>query len=95
MPILAGSKGGYFGPLLNTEVDLYTFGKDLECYIEQNKLYAIKSLGIYVNDVCNLACLHCYYQKTVDCNSHLSMSAEDIIRILKPIFAKNIFNTLI
>ncbi|MCK4463394.1 MAG: radical SAM protein, partial [Candidatus Omnitrophica bacterium] len=49
-----------------------------------------KSLGIYVNDVCNLTCLHCYYQKTVDCNSHGSMSAEDIIRILKPIFAKNI-----
>ena len=90
MPIPAGSKGGYFEPLLDTGADLYTFGKDLEDHIEQNELYAVKSLGIYVNDVCNLACLHCYYQKTADCNRHLSMPAEDVIGHLKPIFSKDI-----
>jgi MoaA/NifB/PqqE/SkfB family radical SAM enzyme len=90
MPIPAGSKGGSFDPLVDTGADLCTFGKDLERHIELNELYAIKSLGIYVNDVCNLACLHCYYQKTLDCNSRLSIPAEDLIRILKPIFSKNI-----
>lgn len=62
MPIPAGSKGGFFGPLRDTGHDVGEFATRLLAGEVTHHLHRVKTLGIYINSVCNLACAHCYYQ---------------------------------
>lgn len=61
MAVPAGSKGGYWGATKDTCADLGTFARELPVYANAGPFASVKTLGVYVNSICNLACEHCYY----------------------------------
>jgi len=61
MAVPAGSKGGYWGATKDTRADLGTFVRELPLYADAGPFASVKTLGVYVNSICNLACEHCYY----------------------------------
>ncbi len=82
MPFAAGSKGGFFDPLYDTRKALDAFTDDLPGFIDRQKLHQINSLGIYVNNVCNLKCAHCYYQLDSNRDHDKSLSSDELVLLL-------------
>jgi len=84
MAIPAGSKGGYFGPLRETGADLVRFASDLPYYQSAHRLHTVRTLGLYVNTDCNLACEHCYYQIANGYRAAEGLPADRLIQRLAP-----------
>jgi len=84
MAIPAGSKGAYFGPLRETGADLVLFASDLASYQRAHRLDTVRTLGLYVNTDCNLACEHCYYQIANGYRAAQGLPADRLIERLAP-----------
>lgn len=79
MAVPAGSKGGFFGPLWDTGLTLETFVERLDEIAVARDLLTVRTLGLYVNDVCNLGCEHCYYRLPNGYARHSTLSADALI----------------
>jgi len=72
MSIPAGSKSGYVPPLINLNLNYYEFAENFINIAQKYELYKIKTIGIYINDLCNLNCKHCYYTRKNTLNKNLA-----------------------
>jgi MoaA/NifB/PqqE/SkfB family radical SAM enzyme len=63
MSVPAGSKSGYVLPLIDLGINYYRLAESFSAIAQKYKLYKIKTVGIYINDLCNLNCKHCYYTR--------------------------------
>lgn len=81
MSVPAGSKGGFLEPLIDTQINIKTFSENIPSIALKFNLNKVKTLGIYINDFCNLNCKHCYYTKQNYLNPE-SLTSNELIQIL-------------
>lgn len=82
MSVPAGSKGGFVKPLIDTGMNVKEFSRNISSIASRYNLSKVKTLGLYINDFCNLSCRHCYYTRPDYLNPD-SITAERLIPILR------------
>lgn len=76
MAVPAGSKGGYIGSPKSLGIQIGDLPMALPRIWQQHQLWQVKTIGIYINSLCNLSCSFCYYQTPNGYRSRNAVSAE-------------------